>query len=173
MDQEWLYTADECGETPLTRISKSGRMEIATLMFVQTMEDRLKEVSSLPPMHRAAYWGYEDAIADLVEEGEDVDGTDAQGETPLHKAARLGNLEAVRALMEADANPDRQNNLGLTPLHWAALTGRAEVVEVLMERGANPNVRDWVCGGMTPLSFAKLMRYQEVCDAIKYAMAVF
>lgn len=173
MEQEWLYSRDEYGETPLTRISKSGRMEIASLMFVQTIEDRLKEVANLPALHRAAYWGYEDAVTELIEMGEDVDGLDAQGETALHKAARLGNAGAVRVLLENGANADRQNALGLTPLHWAALTGRVEVVEILMEHGANPHVRDWVCGGMTPIMFAKLMRYREVCEAIELAMAVW
>lgn len=173
MDQEWLYTRDEYGETPLTRISKSGRMEIASLMFVQTIEDRLREVANLPALHRAAYWGYDDAIIELLEMGDDIDEVDAQGETPLHKAARLGNLVAAKVLIEHGANPDRQNALGLSPLHWAALTGRLEVVELLMESGANPHVRDWVCGGMTPLSFAKLMRYKDVIEAFQIAMAVW
>lgn len=172
MNSDWLNTRDSVGETPLMRVSRSGRMEIANIMFFQTIEDAMKEVSHLPALHRAAFWGYDDAIEDLVSEGADPNSTDAQGETPLHKAARLGNTSAIEALVKLGASVDTPNAVGLTPLHWAALTGQSEAVQTLLHLGANPQVRDWVTGGMTPADFARLMRFEEVLDILDDSMGI-
>lgn len=171
MNIEWLYDTDESGESPLTRVSRSGRMEVLNFMFIQTMEDRLREIAQLSELHRAAYWGYADAIEELVEQGADVEEQDAQLETPLHKAVRLGNVDAARKLIELGANADAQNGMGLTPLHWAVLTGNGEIVDLLLFAGANPHLREWVSGGMTPLQFAKAMRNKEIIDMIQYCPA--
>ena len=173
MNTEWLYTIDGYGETPLTRVSRSGRMEIARLMLVQEIDDTLKEIAKQSPIHRAAYWGYDDAIEELVGNGADPDEPDAQGETPLHKAVRLGNRAAIEALVENGADVNGVNAMGLSALHWAALTGQAEVAEYLIEKGADMHTREWVLGGMTPLNFARIMRYRDVADLIERHMAVY
>lgn len=173
MNCEWLYTIDMYGETPLSRVSKSGRIEIARLMLMQEIEDTLKEIAHLSPLHRAAYWGYEDAVKDLLEEGADVDETDAQGETPLHKAVRLGNRAAVEVLIDNGANINAATAMGLTPLHWAALTGQPEMTEYLLENGANAWSRDCALGGMTALDFARLMQYTEVVNVLQRYMTAF
>jgi ankyrin repeat protein len=173
MNTDWLYTIDAHGETPLTRVSKSGRIEIARLMLMQEIEDTLREISHLSPLHRAAYWGYEDAIVELIEEGEDVNGTDSQGETPLHKAVRLGNLGAVEVLLDHGAHINASSAMGLTPLHWAALTGQVELTEYLLENGANAHDRDCVLGGMTALDFARIMKYEDVVEVLRRHMSIF
>jgi len=172
MDTEWLYTPDEYGETPLSRVAKSGRAEISRLMIMQEINDAHRELSVMPALHRAAYWGYEDAVKDLIEDGADPSEMDGQGETPLHKAARLGNDEAVETLLMNGAEPDAPNSLGLTPLHWAALTGQEEIIESLLSYGANPFRCDWVTGGMTALDFARCMGYKEASDVLERNMAI-
>jgi ankyrin repeat protein len=173
MNAEWLYEVDAYGETPLTRVSKSGRMEVANIMFLQEISDALREITQLPALHRAAYWGYEDAVTDLLEDGVDPEAEDLQGETALHKAVRLGNLEAVDALLDNGADVNAQSALGLTPLHWAALTGQKDISQQLLDRGASMHARDWVTGGMTPLDFARLLKYDELAEMLDLHMSAF
>lgn len=173
MNSEWLYTIDVFGETPLTRVSRSGRIEIARLMLMQEIDDTLKEIAHLSPIHRAAYWGYDDAIIELLNEGADVDEIDSQGETPLHKAVRLGNQAAAEVLLEHGADINASSGFGLTPLHWAALTGQTEMIEFLLQNGANAHARDSVLGGLTPLDFARLMKYPDAIQAIERHMAIY
>jgi ankyrin repeat protein len=172
MNNDWLNELDECGETPLSRVAKSGRMEIARLLFMREIDDTLREVSQLPPLHRAAYWGYEEAVYDLTDAGADPNELDLQGETPLHKAVRLGNVEAARALVERGADIDIPSLLGLTPLHWAALVGHEALAQFLVDCGANIYARDWVTGGMTPLDFARIMRFNNVASLLERRMAL-
>lgn len=173
MNSDWLYTTDGFGETPLSRVSRSGRIEIARLMLMQEIEDTLREISQLSPLHRAAYWGYEDAIVELIDEGADPNEPDAQGETPLHKAVRLGNPGAVQVLLDHGAQINAASSLGLTPLHWAALTGQPVMTEYLLENGASPHDRDSVLGGLTALDFARLMRYEDVAEVIHRFMSIY
>ncbi len=172
MDRDWLYEIDDYGETALTRISKSGRMDLANVLFLQRIEDAVKEVAHAPEIHRAAYWGYADAIEALIAEGANVDEVDQQGERPLHKAVRHNHVEAVKALLDAGAEVNAPNQLGLTPLHWAALRGLDEIAELLLEHGANPYIRDWVTGGLMARDFARLMGYDYLQAILARSMAV-
>lgn len=173
MNCEWLYEIDSYGETPLTRVCKSGRMEISNVLFLQGIDDTLKEMLHLPPLHRAAYWGYTDAAKELLSGGADVDELDVQGETALHKAVRLGNREVAELLIETGADVNARNAVGLTPLHWAVLTGQLSLAELLVDTGADLYVRDWVTGGMTPLDFARLMRYKDLTDLLSRRAAIW
>jgi ankyrin len=173
VNTDWLYTTDAFGETPLSRVSRSGRIEVARLMLMQEIEDTLREISQLSPLHRAAYWGYEDAIEELIADGADPNEPDPQGETPLHKAVRLANPGAVQVLLDNGAQINAASALGLTALHWAALTGQVEMIEYLLDNGASAHARDSVLGGLTALDFARLMRYEEVTEVLRRYMAIF
>lgn len=173
MNNEWLYTIDACGETPMTRVSRSGRIEIARLMLMQEIDDTLREIANQSPIHRAAYWGYDDAIEELIADGADPNESDMNGETPLHKAVRLGNGPAIEVLVEHDADVNAASAYGLTPLHWAALTGQEEVAEYLLDKGADVRAREFILGGMTPLDFARIMHYRDVIDLLELHNAIF
>ena len=165
---EWLYEIDEYGESPLSRVSKSGRMDIANILFHQNIEDALKEVTQAPEIHRASYFGYDDVVTEMTASGHDTESLDQQGERPIHKAARHGHYKVVQVLLDSGAEIDAPNALGLTPLHWAVIKGDVEMVELLLNRGANPTVRDWVTGGKTPLQIARLMKYKEITENLEY-----
>lgn len=171
MNDAWLNTVDEMGQTPLTRASMSGRNEVCTLMLLQEIEDNPRFACKLPPIHKAASLNFDDAIRDLAMEGVDVDETDAQGQTPLHKAARMGHAEAARALLELGATVNREDLFGMSPLHWAALTGAVQVAEVLLEYHANIAAPDNYAGGITPLRIAKFMGYTDLVELFEHHMA--
>jgi ankyrin repeat protein len=142
-------------------------------MLMTEIDDTLKEIANQSPIHRAAYWGYDDAIADLIAEGVDPDEPDAQGETPLHKAVRLGNDAAIEMLMDKGADVNAANGMGLTALHWAALTGREAVAEFLLDKGADVHAREYVLGGLTALDFARIMHYGDLAELLETHMAIF
>ena len=173
MSADWLYTTDEFGETPLSRVAKSGHTEVSRLLILQEVNDNYEEADKMPALHQAAYWGLQDAVSVLLDEGADPTEADAQGETPLHKAVRLGKSETVKTLLEAGAETDLPNDLGLTALHWAALLGREDITEMLLDHGASPHVRDWVSGGRTPVDFARCMGYTEIVQLIENSLACY
>jgi serine/threonine-protein phosphatase 6 regulatory ankyrin repeat subunit B len=167
MDTEWLYKMDNSGDTPVGRISRSGRPELTRVAFLQQMRDDLAYVVKLPPLHRAAYWGYEDVVREILDRGADPNELDDDGETALHKAARLDNKEAAEVLIENGADVNLPSGLGLTALHWATLSGHEEIAELLVAHGASASSRDIVVGGMTPLDMARLLRHRELAQMLE------
>ena len=99
MGNYWLHDLDETGKSPLTRASLSGRTELTTVMLMQETLDVPEHIRGLPELHRAACWGFDDSIDELIVSGASPDLRDDSGETPLHKAARLGHLRAVKCLL--------------------------------------------------------------------------
>lgn len=172
MKLDWLNQVDTEGETPLTRVARSGRPSIASVMLVRQKDDEELGDGSPSEMHRLACAGDAVGLLRLMSEGGDPDETDEQGETPLHKTARLGHVEAVHTLLEWGANPNFANLMGLTPLHWAAMTGQEEIVELLLYHGANPYARDYVSGGLTAKDFARLLRHDETYHTLERFLAM-
>lgn len=87
------------------------------------------------PIHKAAYKGQTDAVADLLADGVPVDSRGAQQRTPLHRAVGKGNNNVVELLIEKKANLDLVDAGGLTPLHWAALFGLTATGDLLVKGG--------------------------------------
>jgi ankyrin repeat protein len=115
--------------------------------------DRLEEVLDAEPLaataysgdgftalHFAAFFGWVDAAALLLERGAEVDafGRGWMTGTALHSAASRLQSEVVRTLLEAGANPDVRQSAGWTPLHAAAMNGDLTSVELLLAAGADP-----------------------------------
>ena len=173
MELNWVHALDEGGQTPLIRASRSGRPDVATLMLVQETYDQPQYFGALPALHRAACWGFDDVVSELIDAGADVDETDSQGETALHKAVRLGNQSATRALLEHSAGVNVADNIGMTPLHWATLTGSREMVELLLEHGANVDAGDYYAGGITPKRIARMLGHTEMLRAMEQRFVIF
>ncbi len=169
----WLYSLDSEGQTPLTRICRTGRTEIASLMVTQEAEDVTTEAAKLPPVHRAVCLGQDGNLRDMLSRGMDPSERDHRGETPLHRAVRAGSLDTVSALLDSGSDVNARDTVGMTPLHWAALTGRVEAAEVLMTHGADPWARDTFAGGLTPLELARMMSYDNVADLIQMRTGLF
>ena len=167
MGNYWLHDIDETGKSPLTRASHSGRSELTTVMLMQETLDVPDHIRGLPDLHRAACWGFDDAIDDLIVNGANPDLRDDSGETPLHKAARLGHLRAVKCLLAHEADVNARDNMGMTPLHWAAFSGKLEIVETLIEYFADVDARDYFTGGISPREAAGFLGYSEVAERLQ------
>ena len=166
MAVHWFYTMDEEGETPMSRAMKSGHVALTEFMLRQEREDTPEHAAGDTLLQRAAYWGMEQAVRKLLAGGADPGERDDAGETPLHKAVRRGHLESVKALIESGADVNEVNKDGMTTLHWVSLNGREDVAELLLSYGADVNARDDFGGGMTPLTVAKLMGYDELSNLL-------
>jgi uncharacterized protein len=83
--------------------------------------------------------GDREAFAELLAQGADVNGAQADGATALHWAAYRNDLDAVRRLLEAGADVKQPNRAGTTPLLMASVSGNAEMIRLLLGAGADPN----------------------------------
>jgi ankyrin repeat protein len=96
--------------------------------------------------HEAAYRNDVDILAQLIEQGQDIeekvyDDVDTVVQvTALMIAAERGNVEAVRFLVQAGADLENQNEYGGTALMCAAYRALIEMVTLLIDLGANVNV---------------------------------
>jgi ankyrin repeat protein len=163
----WLYATDEECQTPLSRAAKSNHMALTELLLRQEVEDRMASLEGSSLLHKAASLGLEEAVKRLLSEWADPNELDKYGETPLHKAARHGHRETARLLLERNANVNAVNVFGLTPLHWVALNGRADLAEMLIVHGADANLANEYLDGLTPMSLARIMGYEDMACAME------
>lgn len=116
--------------------------------------DRLEELLDAEPLaataysgdgftalHFAAFFGWPESAALLLERGAEVDafGRGWMTGTALHSATSRLQSDVVRILLEAGANPDVRQSAGWTPLHAAAMNGDLTSVELLLAAGADPH----------------------------------
>ncbi|XP_028924250.1 transient receptor potential cation channel subfamily A member 1 [Ornithorhynchus anatinus] len=87
------------------------------------------------PLHHAAGRGQ----LDLLEVGfhratwEELNVTDASGNTPLHWATRQNQVQSVQLLLGRGANPNLRNDNCMAPLHLAVQACHNDVVKVLLQ----------------------------------------
>ena len=98
-----------------------------------------EDVPTLPPLVEAAKNADWEAVALLLEQGEDVDAAAADGTTALHWAAYWDDVSGAELLIGAGADPGAANDLGATPLWNAGLNGSPPMVRLLVRAGADPN----------------------------------
>jgi len=110
-------------------------------------------IDELPPLHRAAAKASLKVIADLLEEGTDVNEKipfsmqdeehyEFHGASPLLIAAWFGKMKAIDCLLEhgANANSLDSDNAGILEYAiWGPCRGR--IVMPLLSYGADPNIR--------------------------------
>ena len=73
----------------------------------------------------------------LLEDGADVNSSQADGATALHWAAYHGDADLAELLLEAGADASAANRNGSTPMWLAASQGDATMIETLLEGGAD------------------------------------
>jgi ankyrin repeat protein len=78
----------------------------------------------------------------LLEDGANVESTNANQQTALHNAAYRGHLEVCRLLLDWGAKVNHVDKWKETPLHDAAWMGHLSVVKLLVERGADVRLRN-------------------------------
>ena len=103
----------------------------------------------------AGFWMKADLskVQAQLDNGADVNATDADGWAPLHLAAIHDHADIVALLLEHGANINAKTKLGNTPLHLPAIHN-SEMSWVLFYHGADIMAKD--NGGNTILHYAAL-----------------
>ena len=114
------------------------------------------------PLHLAAFFGQERAVALLIERGGAVDAwsRNATSNQPLHAAVAGNDTDSSLWLLRHGAPVDTRQQGGFTPLHAAAQHGNAEVAAALLGHGADPTVR--TDDGRTAAEIAREAGHPEV-----------
>jgi hypothetical protein len=133
-----------------------------------------REVDSRDAFRRTPLWwaasdGLLERVAELVENGADVNAADVDGETALHAAARWGHAAVVQRLLAAGADPRARALYGTTPLHLACRELRDEAVRAMLDHGAKADLRDDF--GCTPLHDAVARANEKITSILLAAGA--
>ena len=123
------------------------------LFSIQTLRagDRREARSIAPDLVKAIRNGDARAALKLIDNGADVNGRDAEGNTPLILASFYASPNCVELLLEKGADPNAANQSGVTALVRAATS--YEKTRLLVEAGAKVRVRTSDHGN-TPLILA-------------------
>ncbi len=111
------------------------------------------EVDSLPPLHKAAAQGLSHTLAQLLDDGENVDQAlpfgahldtndrtyEFEGCTPLHFTCWFGHLKSIKLLLDRGASVHTRSATGQQALSFAVLGDNPAVAIVLLQRGADVN----------------------------------
>ena len=108
-------------------------------------------------VHYAARNGHHQCLNSLLEYEEDLELSDAWGETPLTRAAEHGNYRFVRLLIEAGADVNYLNQGGTSALLYAIECGNEKCVETLIEGGAQVDGATW-----DDYEYCKCFREEEI-----------
>ena len=108
------------------------------------------------PLHIACYYGHEQVVSVLLQNGAWINEKMLYGNTPLHCAIERKHKNVALLLLEKGADPNIPNNRNLIPLHYAAYLGYHDIVKLLMEYGSDTSV---ICNDSgivgTPVDIAK------------------
>lgn len=89
---------------------------------------------------KAAERGETATVLRLLEEGADINGTDAQGRTPVMAATYRNRVDTVRALIEAGADLNVRDHRQDNPLLYAGAAGLLDIVKLVVQAGADTSL---------------------------------
>ncbi|KAJ8707390.1 hypothetical protein PYW08_010642 [Mythimna loreyi] len=115
---------------------------------------------------RAARAGQIEKIISLLEQGVDINVSNANGLNAIHLASKDGHVEVVRELLDRGAAIDAATKKGNTALHIASLAGQEAVVKLLVQTAAQVNIQSQ--NGFTPLYMAAQENHDGV---VKFLLA--
>ncbi len=119
------------------------------------------------PLALASYFGHEDIVDYLLNNGADVQQTakNAQRINALHAASANRNLDICRMLIERGIDANAKQEGGFTPLQAAAQNGQLELVELLLGHGADASAKN--DKGQTALDIARENKHPEVAERLE------
>lgn len=110
---------DSYSEDPLENVFPMSAWAKSKIKGVKSTKEVTAKDRELNRFLGAAYSFSPRTIADLIDQGADVNMQDSDGTTALIVAIKQGNYQVVEYLLEHGADPNLSNNRGLTPLKIA------------------------------------------------------
>jgi len=156
---------DLAKRTPLSHACEMGRVNVVEALIdldanIADAQDR----DGLSLLHWAAIGGHADVCQMLISVGIAIDFRDLAGRTALHYAAYGGYVNAMLVLLENKADLNSQDTDGVTSLHWACSKGHMDAVKLLIQYSASINSMEHTEDRYTPLDYALMGEYYEVCQ---------
>ena len=109
-------------------------------------------LDGITPLIYSAFYGQTEIAQYLIDNGANIESTDAQENTPLITAAAAGELDMVTLLLANRANKEAANIIKRTPLIEAITNNHDDVAHFLLDNEVNIEVVDRT--GSTPLLIA-------------------
>lgn len=134
-----LNAASE-SEKKLFKAAKSG--DLATIREMVAADPSLihaRDASACTPLHYAAWKGYPEVVAALLDAGADIESHNQQdhwGSTALHAAAHGGQTAVAALLIARGADVHALNPKGMTPLQETEVHDARAVANLLKRHGA-------------------------------------
>ncbi len=130
---------------------------------IKSFESTIAKNSSLyegwPLINIASLLGETVIVAQLLDEGVDINAIDTNGNNPLHRAAGKGQLKTVELLVSRGSNINAINQKNQTPLYISAASGQTKIINYLLEKGADSSL---IASNKTsPLSIAITNKHHE------------
>ena len=135
-----LNKKDAIGRTAYYMAYKRGFPEIAQILKDAGADTNLELPDilglSLTNLQQAAGYGDHEALAQLLNDGDEVDGVDSYGRTALFYACASGDLESITPLLDAGASLVTKDCRGRIPLDLAlTLESRQMIIERMEAQG--------------------------------------
>jgi len=160
-----MNAKDLVKRTPLSHACEMGRIKVVqSLIAAGANINDVQDRDGLSLLHWAAVGGHADVCQFLITAGIDIDGQDIAGRTALHYAAYGGYVNSMLVLLENKCSFDSQDREGVTSLHWACSKGHMDAVKLLIQYNASINTMEHTEDRYTPLDYALMGEYFEVCQ---------
>jgi hypothetical protein len=118
------------------------------------------EVPHQDRLFNAASNGSVQTIAQLIQQGVNVNSANPQRETALHMAAAKGQYSAVIYLINHGANIHARTVSNWLPIHHATRFRHANIAHYLLQRGSSPHAR--TSDGLSAIDMARAVRDQRL-----------
>lgn len=163
------YVIPEFSDTAEDRLFRAVWEGDVEVVRTAGADVNLKDPVGRTPLGIAAERGHADVAMFLVENGAEVNVTDANGNTPLifiiHK---IGDSVLTKRLLEKGAAVNVQNRTGETALMYAAWRGYQEIVQLLLAHDADVTLKNRQ--GDTALTLAEAKGHLATVEMLKAAM---
>jgi len=160
-----MNAKDLVKRTPLSHACEMGHIKVVKgLIAAGASVNDAQDRDGLSLLHWAAIGGHADVCQFLISAGIDIDGQDLAGRTALHYAAYGGYVNSMLVLLENKCSIDSQDGEGVTSLHWACSKGHMDAVKLLIQYNASINMMEHTEDRYTPLDYALMGEYFEVCQ---------
>jgi len=151
--------------TPLSYACEMGHIKVMEVLIANgACITDAQDQDGLSLLHWAAVGGHADVCQLLLNAGMDVDSRDLARRTALHYAAYGGYVNSMLVLLENKADCNCQDKEGVTSLHWACSKGHMDAVKLLIQYSALTNTMEHTEDRYTPLDYALMSEYFEVCQ---------
>jgi len=120
------------GEAAIHFAIKSGRVDVMTALFDQGLIIDPEDNLLITAVDKKSF----SVVQKLLQQGVDINKTDAKGQTALMHAVKWGDSDMVRLLLIKEANASIQDNMGRTAELFASRNEKnREMIELLQKKG--------------------------------------